>query len=984
MSTCEQVHPFADGELNAADEDAFREHLGDCTRCRGALAEILQLAALARPGEGAGAGDELGHARRSKTRRRERSRTWMTVGVVLAAAAALVLLVPRWRATPEAPPRFALAATRQLEGRLSYAGAEAHRPYDVARSGDAIGQSVPAAAIAALERAGDAHGVATAYLLDGNPTQAASWLARTPPSDDVDSDRAALALAQQDPARAVALCARVLEHSPRHAEAQWNRALALAALGLEESAAASFDEVVALGEPGWADEARDRAARLRAAVGRRKREFDRVSAAGLELTRTGTGLTIDDARASPGLARLYFNNALRAAPDRARVLALRPLAHELDLVQGGGVLVELVDRTAALDFSKRGPLGATFANLVVGGTLTPAAAAAFLERVRASGDDFLFVGALLFVGTVRGRVDAARLGELRAAAARLGDPWTTTLAAELDSDALADARDFTRAEAGLRAAAAACQGPGLDLRCARLEQKLADLYTRMQRLGEAAEHARRGWQEARRSGAWAIEHQLLSSFAEMLQLGDRVDDAALADAYLDELDRRAPGDCAASAYVHEARALLELALLHPERAQREEDAVLATTARCGPRLTPRNVLIRAELLRRDGSAAQVAALRADLAHLRETDAAPARLAFYDQVEGRLLIEHEPELGRARLEAAIARATPLVAADQTAGRARGYSYAVLALDAARRGDGARTLALLAEELGAPLAERCVVGVAIEDRATAVIVRGGDGRLVTRYDEARRAPTIDVAALVPTDAAAGLAGCEVVDVLARPPVQGRARLLPSTLAWRYLVGAHATAANAPSLPPRRVVVADAEPPASLGLPHVGAWTGASTPELLLVGAAATPSRVLAAMRDATEIEIHAHGLVDAESSDASFLALSPDGDGSYALTAAQVRADALAGRPLVLLGACRAAQPATWLHQAWSLPAAFVAAGARSVLASPAPISDREAGAFMEAFRKRVLTGVTPAVALRDVRASWPARAGRWVDELVIFE
>src|SRR5512141_2356795 len=40
------VHAFADGELEPAEADAFREHLGTCERCQAELDDILQLQAL--------------------------------------------------------------------------------------------------------------------------------------------------------------------------------------------------------------------------------------------------------------------------------------------------------------------------------------------------------------------------------------------------------------------------------------------------------------------------------------------------------------------------------------------------------------------------------------------------------------------------------------------------------------------------------------------------------------------------------------------------------------------------------------------------------------------------------------------------------------------------------------------------------------------------------------------------------------------------
>jgi hypothetical protein len=145
------------------------------------------------------------------------------------------------------------------------------------------------------------------------------------------------------------------------------------------------------------------------------------------------------------------------------------------------------------------------------------------------------------------------------------------------------------------------------------------------------------------------------------------------------------------------------------------------------------------------------------------------------------------------------------------------------------------------------------------------------------------------------------------------------------------------------------------------------------------------VLDAIGGATEVEIHAHGFVDAEQSAASIIALSPEPDGRYALSAADLGGVRLRGAPVVVLGTCHAAKAAASLHEAWSLPTAFVHAGARAVFASPAEIRDAEAHPFFEAVLARVRAGTPPSAALRDERAAWLARdASSWVKDVIAFE
>ncbi|MCY1011106.1 CHAT domain-containing protein [Nannocystis pusilla] len=142
------------------------------------------------------------------------------------------------------------------------------------------------------------------------------------------------------------------------------------------------------------------------------------------------------------------------------------------------------------------------------------------------------------------------------------------------------------------------------------------------------------------------------------------------------------------------------------------------------------------------------------------------------------------------------------------------------------------------------------------------------------------------------------------------------------------------------------------------------------------------MLQALPAAGEIEFHVHGLVDLAVSDASFLALTPEADGRHTLTAGQIRGVALPARPVVILGACHAGQVAPYLHEAWSLPSAFLEAGARVVIASPAPVEDREAGPFFDAVRARIRRGASPAVAVRDERL---LRGGAdWAAHVLVFE
>jgi CHAT domain-containing protein len=95
--------------------------------------------------------------------------------------------------------------------------------------------------------------------------------------------------------------------------------------------------------------------------------------------------------------------------------------------------------------------------------------------------------------------------------------------------------------------------------------------------------------------------------------------------------------------------------------------------------------------------------------------------------------------------------------------------------------------------------------------------------------------------------------------------------------------------------------------------------------------------------------------------------------------------LAGAPLVILAACRAAHTAPTLHEPVSLPGAFIRAGARTVLAATVDIPDSEAGAFFDEVREHIRSGQPAANALRDVRVRWLQRnPSSWVRSVLVFD
>jgi hypothetical protein len=220
---------------------------------------------------------------------------------------------------------------------------------------------------------------------------------------------------------------------------------------------------------------------------------------------------------------------------------------------------------------------------------------------------------------------------------------------------------------------------------------------------------------------------------------------------------------------------------------------------------------------------------------------------------------------------------------------------------------------------------------------------------------------------------LRSCPSVDVFSYGSLVGRTDVLPPDLAWRYRIGTQSSSSTASHSV--RVVISAPEIPAALRdslppLEPVEPGPAVAGERLtLLRGTQATRTRVLAAMHDATTIEFHTHGQLDSERSDVSYLVLADDGTGQYALTAEDLRKQHFAGAPLVVLAACSAAEATPYFYEAWSLPAAFLAAGARAVLASPRPLRAAEAAPFFADVQSRMSRGDPPAIALRDARVEW---------------
>jgi tetratricopeptide (TPR) repeat protein len=876
-----------------------------------------------------------------------------------------------------------LASSRTLEGRVAYAAADHHRRHAVARAGGAPDRdAIALPTLARLEQRGDLHGVAAGYLLLGEPARATVYLERAAASADVAADRALVLLTTGHAAEALVALDGVLVQAPRHPQALWNRALALRDLGLARMAAAAFDAVAALGEPGWADEARERAKALTAQTDERKAPIDRVMAAGPRLASDAAGIPAELARRIPGSTRLFFYDAVRGATTADAVRALAPLARVLDAEAGDAALTSYVDRIARADFRRRGPLAARYASVVAGERLAPRAANDLLAALRAARQDDILLGALILTSPDRRTVPPALVPELRRLAEATGEPWFRMLAVEQEATALAARGEREAAELLVLRARAACTAR-LDFRCARLDFVLAETYLAMLRLSDARRAIADGIVRTQRGGEWLLEQRFLPQLADLELLGDDVAATTLplARAYVGELVQRDPR-CTTELW---GTTELAMMLLNRNDAAGARDELArgdAVAAHCpGAAPTLLGAFVKAHVATDD----QVPTVRAEIAALRAAPTTtPGMQAALDQAEGMVMLERDRDIAVSLLARAIGEAREIASSDVDAHKALSYAYSTLTLEAGRAGKWDEVWRLLGNEAGVEI-ERCAVGVAVEARRSVVVVRDADGALTGSYDGAR-ASELDAAKLIPPALRDRLHGCAEVGVIARPPIQGSPALLPGELAWSYRTAPAERAAE--PLHGRRLVIANPEPPAELGLARLQPWRARviDPTDTVLEGLAATPSHALDALRDASFVEIHAHGVVNAAVSDAAFVILSPDADGRYALTASAIRKQALRGRPVVILGACHAGATASYRHEPWGLPAAFVAAGARAVIASPEVIADADAGALFDAVRARIERGASPAQALHDVRREWLAAHpdAAWPNALMVFQ
>jgi hypothetical protein len=607
---------------------------------------------------------------------------------------------------------------------------------------------------------------------------------------------------------------------------------------------------------------------------------------------------------------------------------------------------------------------------------------AFLEAARQSGEEDIYLGALFHLERV-----PEHLRDFLKVVRAARDPWLQLIAEREQARHEFLTGKAGQAEQRLLTALASCDQTRLAYRCLDLAKELTDLYVSLYRLVEAKALASQSLDLAKRVGEWEFERQFLQELSEIARYRSEL---PLARVYLEESLARDPRQCA---YVHQSLADLSMLAFDVEKVRSH----MAQALQCGQPLARLGVALLAELSRFGLSETEVRHFHRLLAEIRRTPLSPGERVSLLSMEGQFEIERDRSRGQRLLYQAIAEADRLSGSDIEADKTRAHAYSTLIIDAGRAGEADRLLELVAaSRRQAALPERCAVVVEDDHTRLLSVVRDVDGKLLIHFDPRRTHALGSGEGVIPEPQRVALQGCEHVRVLATPTVHECADLLPLEVAWSFQLS---RTVHPPPRQGRLLVVHNAEPPlefrlARLPVRRISKEEAKHEQLLELSGSSATPSRVLAAMEHAAEIEIHAHGIgrpgqvngmERPDPFDTAFIALTPDSAGHYALTTSEIRRRRLSQAPLVLLAACGTAQSGLASHQPSGLPAAFIEAGASAVLAASVDIPD-SAGTFFASVRRRIREGVPPPVALRDERAAWLAVRPQehWVKHVFVFD
>ncbi len=841
---------------------------------------------------------------------------------------------------------------RRTTGWPSYAGPREYRPYVVQRG---TGAPPPLKGLARLEEEGNWQALGTAALVQGEYAQALSYLRRAPRNVAVlndlglalmDSGNLEAALEAYDQARAL---------DPRFAPVEFNRALALERLGLPRAGLEAMREASQAALGGWKDEAARTVAALEQTAQARNAESDRVEQARGALL-DGTLPDPQLVRAYPGTFRFQLYTALAFAADRAAVEKLLPLARQLDEISGSARLAQWVNDTAAHANARRAALAPRLRGFTA--SSPPDERAALLAEAGAAGqqDHALYVLSREF---------PPRDDQFSRLVSRLNDPfWDLRLLTSRVRMERQAGRPSTAERLARSTPERLCQDPTLSGECFNLSYELAQTYAYAGRPADA----RRAFEESRAEAAKAPhpvrDRGLLLHTGATNADADRI---ALARAQFEEADRLSSASCETREY-----GLFSLGQAYLRRGDAASArAMLASAPTCEHGNVGLRAELQADLAVLTGTAEDQALARQRLGEAKAAASDPVTRLTADAIELMLDAEQGKPGTLQSYRALVRRSREVTGAEDPLARA-GRS---VGLQLIRESRGNDALELATEMLGGSAPDACALAVIADNRRLGFVTLTKD-KVVSQQIRSRSetGPSGAPPALDP--------GCPEIAVLAPTGALDVARWLPPEQAWSLRVGP--PRAIAPPRFQQRVLVRGALAPADLELPPLGN-RAVSTPGWdVLEGGQATPGRVRAALEGADLVDFEVHGIVDAAVPDGAVLVLSPDRSGAYALSASDIRGLRLEHGPVVLLGACRAATGSHYRDATWSLPQAFVQAGARAVFASLAELPDDRAGQFLSGIARRVESGVPPSAALRDERVEWLRRGERWSREVVLFD
>ncbi len=1000
----ERAHWFADGELDSNAALGFEMHLVDCRECQEEILDALMLDFL---DQRSGISAQLIKASpliktapntvRQSPAVGQIPPWWMRPAIVCSAAAAVaaaatIAIIASNVVSQKPHPqndlpdpsvlalRFnrALSPNRSIEGRLSFAGADRYRPYNVDRAAPSPVEKIPNHLLGELEDAELGSGLVAAYVLMGADQRALDDLGTMAESAETLSDQAVLALHQNKPRMALKLATRALRKDPSHSPAEWNRAIALEQLDLPLAAATAFERVTTInkeehrtkhemgGQTGWADEATRRAKKHRADYAQLKNDWNKVLEAIDKMT---DGIVPDRSliRSHPGVIRLGFYDAIGTTAAPELLDKLKKTARALDEVYGGIAMSGHLQRVRSGNLTARTALAKRYAKVLAARQLD-GDSDLYNDAVSASQLDIALL-TLFYVEPLSTKQQAA----YHALASKIADPWFELTAKERITRVRVERGDNLSAIASAVPALALCKSyRNMDYRCLRIHYWVAKAYANLYELKPAKYYMALATTQAQRTGDWMMQLPLLSLAAELSSKDDDVAGTGLpiVNAYITESLERWPACINATREIEKtAQSLIDQGrLVDAGNELRQLDR------RC-PNQEPsiERAFIDVQGIGTPGFPT-ADSIRTSVQLFRHNGLSPSRQQLASYIEGRASNDSQSTvLLRRAIELVPAPTAPTAAPDgppivQGDPRIRSYAYTTLAAKVARRGDLSATIDILAEEIGI-IKPRCAVAFVFEN-GVAVAAKNASGITIGLVHQASNTPIKD---LFPEHLEAHMKNCKSIDVFAKAPFVGRA-VLPPHLPWRFRLTAMRASTRKPS---RHVVVTDVLPPPGVDLPRLTP-SPVRHADVVVRGRAATPTRVKSELEDATLVEIHTHGVASAEGATTS-LVLSPDPDGSYALSADDLKGVTLRGHPVVILSACRAAIAAPHRHGANSLAGAFIEAGASAVIASPEPIPDAAAYAFFDRVVEQINKGTPVVEAVQHERS-----ATTWTRQIVIFE